>query len=115
MKYMKRRKRGKRRFDEDPMSGVANLFDVAMIFAVALLIALVSSYQITDLLNPTQDVTIVKNPGQPDMQVIVKEGKEIKTLNVTEGMTEIEIAGTVGTIYNTPDGGMVYVPEANGG
>ncbi|CAD7771136.1 hypothetical protein AIOGIFDO_00974 [Candidatus Methanoperedenaceae archaeon GB37] len=118
MRYMKRRKirdRGKRRFEEDPMSGVANLFDVAMIFAVALLIALVSSYQITDLLDPTKDVTIVKNPGQPDMQVIVKEGKEIKTLNVTEGMTEVEIAGRVGTIYNTPDGGMVYVPSAKEG
>ena len=111
MKYMKKRKGKKRSFEEDPMSGVANLFDVAMVFAVALLIALVSSYQITELLDPTADITIVKNPGQPDMQVIVKSGEEIKTLNVTEEMSEVEIAGTVGTIYRTKDGGMVYVPE----
>ncbi|OFV68507.1 MAG: hypothetical protein SCAL_000183 [Candidatus Syntrophoarchaeum caldarius] len=112
MKYMKKRRgKKKRSFEEDPMSGVANLFDVAMVFAVALLIALVSSYHIQELLDPTRDITIVKNPGQPDMQVIVKEGKEIKTLNVTEEMSEVEIAGTVGTIYRTPDGGMVYVPE----
>ena len=113
MRFMKRG-RSRRRFDDDPMSGVANLFDVAMVFAVALLIALVSSYHIQELLDPTRDVTIVKNPGQPDMQVIVKEGKEIKTLNVTEEMSEIEVTGTVGTIYRTKDGRMVYVPEGGG-
>ena len=116
MKYMKEaggsRKRGR---DEDPMSGVANLFDVAMVFAVALLIALVSSYHITELLDPTKDVTIVKNPGQQDMQVIVKSGEEIKTFNVTEEMTEVEITKTLGTIGLTPEGNMVYVPEVNTG
>ena len=31
--------------DDDPLSGMANLFDVAMVFAVALMVALVSRYQ----------------------------------------------------------------------
>lgn len=32
--------------DNDPMSVVSNLFDVAMVFAVALMVALVSRYKI---------------------------------------------------------------------
>ncbi|MHC1573327.1 MAG: DUF2149 domain-containing protein, partial [Candidatus Syntropharchaeales archaeon] len=39
--------------DEDgPLASVANLFDVAMVFAVALLVALVLSYNIPELLDP---------------------------------------------------------------
>ncbi|MCD4816076.1 MAG: DUF2149 domain-containing protein, partial [Methanosarcinales archaeon] len=32
--------------ESNPLTGVANLFDVAMVFAVALLIALVMSYHL---------------------------------------------------------------------
>ena len=35
---------------EDPLGGVANLFDAAMVFAVALLVALVLSYIVPELL-----------------------------------------------------------------
>ena len=35
---------------EDPLGGVANLFDAAMVFAVALLAALVLSYNVPELL-----------------------------------------------------------------
>ena len=34
--------------DDDPMSVVSNLFDVAMVFAVALMVALVTRYNMTD-------------------------------------------------------------------
>ena len=33
--------------DSDPISVVSNLFDIAMVFAVALMVALVSRYNIT--------------------------------------------------------------------
>ena len=35
--------------DSDPMSVVSNLFDVAMVFAVALMVALVSRYNMTEM------------------------------------------------------------------
>ncbi|MDI6811416.1 MAG: DUF2149 domain-containing protein, partial [archaeon] len=70
--------------EEDPLGGVANLFDVAMVFAVALLVALVVSASVPELLNPTADITVVKNPGKENMQVIIKKGQEIKVLNMTE-------------------------------
>lgn len=39
----------KREEDNDPMSVVSNLFDVAMVFAVALMVALVSRYNMTEM------------------------------------------------------------------
>ena len=111
MKYMNRKPKRTYLEDDDPMSSVANLFDVAMVFYVALLIALVMSFQLTELLDPGSNVTIVKNPGQPDMQVIVKSGEKIETLNMTNETVETEILGTVGTIFRTKDGGMIYVPD----
>ena len=49
--------------DSDPMSVVSNLFDVAMVFAVALMVALVTRYNMTEMLRQ-EDFTMVKNPGK---------------------------------------------------
>jgi len=96
--------------EEDPMSGVANLFDAAMVFAIALLMALVLSYNIPELLTPEASVTIVKNPGDPNMQIIIKDMDQIQVLNMTE-----KIAGgqgtKMGTAYQLENGMVVYVPE----
>ena len=62
--------------DDDPMSVVSNLFDVAMVFAVALMVALVSRYNMTEMLS-TEDFTMVKNPGKENMEIIPKEGEKI--------------------------------------
>ena len=73
--------------EQNPLTGVANLFDIAMVFSVALLVALVMSYQLPELLSLNEDITIVKNPGQHDMKIIIKEealmndklGKQMKS------------------------------------
>lgn len=114
MKYMKdvggSRKRG--RCDEDPMSSVANLFDVAMVFALGLMVMLLMYLSIPEVLTQT-DMTIVKNPGQPNMEVIVKSGERIEKLDMMKETVQTEITGEMGRIYKTKGGGMVYVP-ANG-
>ena len=97
--------------EQNPLTGVANLFDIAMVFAVALLVALVMSYQLPELLNPQADITIVKNPGQQDMKIIIKEeGRPIEVLNMTD-----QIGGgtgeALGTAYKLADGRVVYVPQ----
>ncbi len=110
MEFMKRNKK-RNRFanDDDPLSGVANLFDVAMIFAVGLLVVSLMYLNLTELMTES-DVTIVKNPGQIDMQMIIKEGKEIKTLNTTEMIVGGE-GSMIGGIYQLGDGTMIYMPE----
>jgi hypothetical protein len=98
--------------DPSPMNGVGNLFDTAMVFSVALLVALVMYYSLPELLNTTEDLTIVKNPGSKDMQIIVKEeGKPIEVMNMTENIG----GGTgevLGTAYQLADGRVIYVPDS---
>ena len=55
--------------DDDPMSVVSNLFDVAMVFALALMVALVSRYNMTEMFSQ-DDFTMVKNPGKDNMEII---------------------------------------------
>jgi len=96
--------------DDDPMSGVSNLFDTAMVFAVALLLALVVSYNVPELLQPESSVTIVKNPGDPNMQIIIKDMSQIQVLNMTNKLAGGQ--GTkMGTAYQLESGQVVYVPE----
>jgi hypothetical protein len=95
--------------EEDPLGGVANLFDAAMVFAVALLVALAISASVPELLTEDADVTVVKNPGRENMQVIIKKGQEIKVMNMTE-----QVAGgqghKLGTAYRLETGEVIYVP-----
>ena len=93
----------------DPLSGLANLFDVAMVFAVAFMVALVSFLQIQGMLQD-KDYTVVVNPGRPDMEIIVKEGEVINHYEATDttGTGQGELLGKA---YRLPDGRVVYVPE----
>ncbi|MEA1943758.1 MAG: DUF2149 domain-containing protein, partial [Euryarchaeota archaeon] len=106
MKFMKQR-RGRSDEDDDPLSGVANLFDVAMIFAVGLLVMMMMYVNLPELLT-SQDVTIVKNPGQDDMQVIIKNETEIEVLNMTDE-TVTTMGKLVASLYETEGGATVYV------
>ena len=72
---MKRNRLLHNQTDSDPMGTVANLFDVAMVFAVALMVALVSRFNMTEMFSK-EDFTMVKNPGKENMEIITKEGQE---------------------------------------
>ena len=101
----------KKEDDNDPISSVANLFDVAMVFAVALMVALVSMYQMTEFFS-IDDYTIVKNPGQENMEIITREGQEINRYTPSENQ---EISGNkgrrVGIAYEMENGEIIYIPE----
>ena len=65
------------------MSVVSNLFDVAMVFAVALMVALVTRYNMTEMFSQ-EDFTMVKNPGKENMEIITKEGQKINRYTPSE-------------------------------
>ena len=67
----------KKEDDNDPMSVVGNLFDVAMVFAVALMVALVARFNMTEMFSK-EDFTMVKNPGTEKMEIITKKGEKIE-------------------------------------
>lgn len=88
-----------------------NLFDVSMALVVALILAAAGGNlaQITAHMSQ-HDVTIVTNPGQPDMEMIVKRGRKIERLRASgeQGWGRGE---RLGTAYRLESGEIVYVPD----
>lgn len=106
----------KRRFlqdadDDDPMATVSNLFDVAMVFAVALMVALVTHFNMAEMLS-NEDFTVVKNPGKENMEIITKEGQKINRYTPSEDQSATGTRGKkVGIAYELENGEIIYVPE----
>ena len=97
--------------ETDPMSVVSNLFDVAMVFAVALMVALVSHFNMTEMFSQ-EDFTIVKNPGKENMEIITKEGEKINRYTPSEDQSQSGTKGKrVGIAYELENGEIIYVPE----
>lgn len=94
------------------MSVVGNLFDVAMVFAVALMVALVGHYNMTEMLSK-EDFTIVKNPGKEDMEIITKEGERINryTPSQNQSTSDSPRGRKVGTAYELENGEIIYIPD----
>ena len=97
--------------DFDPISTVANLFDVAMVFAVALMVALVTRYQMTEMFSK-DDFTMVKNPGKENMEIITKKGEKIENYKASDNNESSGNKGKrVGTAYQLENGEIIYVPD----
>ncbi len=98
--------------DNDPLSVVVNLFDVAMVFAVSLMVAMVMHMNMTEIFGQ-EDFTIVKNPGKENMEIITKEGKEINTYKASGEKTDDtgSQGRRIGTAYQLEDGRIIYVPD----
>jgi len=114
------RRRGMRRssgvgvrsgIEEDPMGGLTNLFDVAMVFAVALMLALVTYSSLPELISG-EDVTLVKNPGTADMEIITKQGEKVGIQKVTNE-TIGGMGKKLGSTYMLENGEVIYVPESS--
>lgn len=98
--------------ENDPMSVVGNLFDVAMVFAVALMVALVSRYNMTEVFSQ-EDFTMVKNPGKENMEIITKQGETINRYTPSENQDgqDGRRGRKVGVAYELESGEIIYVPE----
>lgn len=96
--------------EEDPVSAVANLFDVSIVLIVALFFALFMAYNTLDLFKPDSEIVITKKEANGDIQIITKKGKEVKMERVTQ--TSEEGKGVrLGTAYQLENGKVIYVPE----
>lgn len=108
---MKRRKILNTGEDHDPVALLSNLFDVAMVFAVALMVALVTRYNMTEMFSK-EDFTMVKNPGKENMEIITKEGETINRYTPSEDQQASGKRGKkVGIAYELENGEIIYVPE----
>lgn len=98
--------------DFDPLSSLTNLFDIAMVFAVALMVALVTRFDMTEMLSQ-EDFTVVKNPGSEKMEIITKKGERIEKYTPSDNQQNNN--GTrgkrIGTAYQLENGEIIYLPE----
>ena len=100
-----------RLLDEDeginPALSVVNLVDVFLVLIAALLIAIAQNP-----MNPflEENVTVIKNAGQPNMQMIIKNGETIETYE-SSGEIGSGDGRKAGVAYRMADGSIVYVPE----
>lgn len=118
MKYFQKRrivKKGKSTgsqafSDDDPMSGVANLFDIGLVFIVGLLMTIFSAYQLQDLFDQKSEMTIMKQSSSGEMEIITKKGTKVKAMKVSKSKASGN-GERLGIAYRLEDGTMVYVPE----
>ena len=96
--------------EEDPLSGIANLFDVSIVFIVGLMITLFSIYRMGDLMDASSEVTMVKTNAQGEQEIIVKKGPAITAYKVT-GKTMAGNGERLGTADRLANGQILYVPE----
>lgn len=96
--------------DLDPLGFMVNLFDVTLVFALALMIALVSNLKIGDLLS-SKDFTIVKNPGDANMEVITRQNGKVTRYAAGETQPGSLQGLRVGIAYRLDSGEIIYVPE----
>lgn len=93
---------------DDPILSVVNIVDVFLVIIAVLLIAVIENP-----LSPftAQNLVVIKNPGTPTMEMVIKEGKELKTYKSTGQIGEGQ-GQKAGVAYRLKDGSMVYVPES---
>ncbi|MBO3277732.1 DUF2149 domain-containing protein [Pseudomonas schmalbachii] len=92
---------------DDPILSVVNLIDVFLVIIAALLLAVANNP-----VNPFShdDVTVITNPGKPDMQIMIKQGQKLEHYKANGDIGQGEGA-KAGVAYRLKDGSMVYVPE----
>jgi hypothetical protein len=97
--------------NDDPLLSVVNLIDIFLVVIAALLITVAQN----PLMNAfsKRDVTVVTDPGQPGMEMIVKQGEKIERYKASGAISSGD-GEKAGVAYRLKDGSIVYVPEGGG-
>ena len=94
--------------DDDPIAGAVNIIDVFLVIIAVLLVILMSNP-----LNPfatEEEIIVIKNPGKPNMEMLIKDGTELKHYQSNGEVGEGK-GSKAGITYKMDDGSMIYVPE----
>ena len=92
---------------DDPILSVVNLIDLFLVVIGILMIIIVQNP-----MNPfnTDRVMMIENPGEADMRITVKDGRELTRYETSGEIGEGE-GVRAGVAYRLPDGRLIYVPE----
>jgi len=115
MRAFQRRRRGLRDASssvhhEDPLGGVANLFDASIVFALGIMVALLQAFSLAQLLDPNSKFTVVTKDAAGQMEIIERDHNKVTVRKVTPEKQSGQ-GKRLGVAYQLPDGSVVYVPE----
>ena len=117
MRYLKRIRGGAESYrisgmgESDPLTGVANLFDIGVVFIVGLLTTFFTSYHLDDLLKKDSEFILMKKDKKNgQFEMITKKNNRIEARRLTKENREGQ-GQRLGVAYQLEDGAMVYVPD----
>ena len=87
--------------DDDPLSSMVNLFDLAIVFAVGLIVALAAALRGGQLRTAE---------GKPPIELQIPEGQRLVRYRATEEKGK-GAGSRIGTTFRLPNGDVVYVPD----
>jgi hypothetical protein len=93
---------------EDPTAGLINLFDVWMVFAVVLLLALVQAGVVRSAASATE--TISRVDAQGNLEIVERDGVKVTKMRLTRDSLSGE-GERLGIAYRLKSGEVVYVPS----
>ena len=97
---------------DDPMNSIGNLLDIFLVFAVAILVAFLSVFNLQELLSADSTITVMKQSSDGEMTIITKRFTTIEAVRITK--SEAEGKGVrLGVAYRLEDGSMVYLPDVD--
>lgn len=110
---MRRRKRG--RFmasaaDDDPLSLLANLFDLSIVLAIAFLLTALGTLSLGEMIGSSEEWVLMRRSDSGAAEVLSRQGKSIRI----HRLSAREAGGQgmrLGVAYELEDGEVIYVPD----
>lgn len=96
--------------EDDPLSGIAQLFDISIAFIVAVIAALFTLMSSLQLFSKDSDWTITKKGENGSIEMIQKKNNEI----IKRKITPTKLSGNgerLGSAYRLENGQIIYVPD----
>lgn len=111
-RYKRFRTEGDPMHDEDPVSGVAQLFDVSIAFIVAVIAAMFGLLSSAEILNKDSEWTMTRKTKDGNIEIVEKKKNEIITKKVS-GKNMSGNGKKLGIAYELENGEIIYVPDEN--
>ena len=104
-----RRRRWDALVEDDPLAGLINLFDLWMVFSIALLLSLATCLKLPPAISSATAATAEDAPRSP-LRQILDRARKLPHYRVSR--EELNGDGVrLGTAYRLPSGDVVYVPD----
>jgi hypothetical protein len=104
-RWVKPRAAGRADRAGDPLDGLVNMFDLGIVLAVAFLIAALQAHNLTHVLEQKAAIPT----KAPQKSITVTKKQTVVPLKPSTTKITVRNGKSIGTVYQLPDGQLVYV------